>query len=138
MIGWAVPAVVVVGALWWLRTGYVVVVVRGPSMRPTYRQGERVLLRRTTAGNVQRGQVVVVTGVSDGGAWLLKRAVAIPGDPVPRDRVPALRDVEGDTVPVGRLVLVGDNPDQSLDSRHFGYVAADRLVGVVVRRLSLR
>lgn len=97
-----------------------------------------MILDEPSAGGVRRGQVVVVTGASGGGAWLLKRAVAIPGDPVPRDRVPALREVEGDTVPVGRLVLIGDNPDQSLDSRHFGYVAADRLVGVVVRRLSLR
>ena len=73
-----IPAIVVAGVLWWLRTGYVVVLVRGPSMRPTYRQGERVLLRRTTAGKLRRGQVVVVTGVSEDGAWLLKRAVAIP------------------------------------------------------------
>jgi type IV secretory pathway protease TraF len=38
-------------------------------------------------------------------------------------------------VPPGRFLVLGDNPGLSLDSRHFGYVAQDRVVGVAVRSL---
>jgi hypothetical protein len=33
-------------------------------------------------------------------------------------------------------VLLGDNPDWSNDSRQMGYFPAERLLGVVVRRIS--
>ncbi|MCQ0009633.1 S26 family signal peptidase [Actinomadura madurae] len=39
------------------------------------------------------------------------------------------------TVPDGRLLVLGDNPDRSLDSRHYGYLSGDGVLGVVVRRL---
>jgi signal peptidase I len=68
-------------------------------------------------------------------SWLLKRVVAVPGDPVPRGRCPALRHVPELLVPQGCLVVLGDNPPASLDSRQFGYVPGERLLGVVVRSL---
>jgi signal peptidase I len=36
-------------------------------------------------------------------------------------------------VPAGSLVVLGDNADESYDSRHFGYVRASSVLGVVVR-----
>ncbi|WP_406288715.1 S26 family signal peptidase [Embleya sp. NBC_00896] len=38
-------------------------------------------------------------------------------------------------VPAGTLLLLGDNAAWSLDSRHFGCVPADRVLGRVVRYL---
>ncbi|MEU5725857.1 S26 family signal peptidase [Micromonospora sp. NPDC047738] len=38
-------------------------------------------------------------------------------------------------MPYGRVVVLGDNPRRSLDSRQSGYVTTDRLLGVVLRRL---
>jgi signal peptidase I len=69
-------------------------------------------------------------------AWVIKRPVARPGDPVPRTGFPALARTRDTVVPPGRLVVVGDNPCRSWDSRQLGYVASDRVRGVVVRSLA--
>jgi signal peptidase I len=68
--------------------------------------------------------------------WMIKRAVAVPGETVPPDSVPA--DVEGSEgrVPDGMLVLLGDNRKDSFDSRQVGYFPSDRVLGVAVRRLA--
>ena len=125
----------------------VMVTVRGHSMEPTFREGDRVLVRRDRAP--EPGQVVVIgqprhrrstepltqdgeASEATAGFWIIKRVVAVPGDPVPRDRIPALADVPEDRVPPGRLVLLGDNPQASIDSRQTGYFPLDRLLGVLV------
>ncbi|MGY5135839.1 signal peptidase I [Streptomyces nigrescens] len=147
----------------------VVVTVRGVSMAPAYRDGDRVLVRRTARPT--RGQVLVVerpavhtqwpSGPLPAGAgaravgrrqWLIKRLAALPGDPVPvsaspmaRPRPPRVAEPGLSTsslarpgpprVPAGSLVLLGDNPQHSVDSRHFGFYPADRVLGTVVRPL---
>ncbi|MEW1848142.1 S26 family signal peptidase, partial [Nonomuraea angiospora] len=61
MIFVAVAALVaaLVSVLWALRRRYLVVTVRGYSMRPSYLPGDRVLVRRVVAAKVRRGQAVV-------------------------------------------------------------------------------
>jgi signal peptidase I len=135
MIGIGLAAgATVVGTLLRLRRTYVVITVNGDSMSPTYRPGDRVLVRRARV--VRRGQCVVFAEEPTGPPhdWVLKRVAAAPGDSVPRD-LPALRAVTGARVPAGHLVVLGDNPAQSYDSRHHGYVTLERLLGVVSRRL---
>jgi signal peptidase I len=113
-----------------LRTGYVAVRVDGVSMEPTLRPGDRVLVRRMRPHRLRRGQVVVFAHPGGDTPYLVKRAVALPGDPVP-----PLPGLAGSRVPAGSLVVLGDNPHASFDSRQAGYFAADTLLGVVVRRL---
>ena len=120
---WALLGAVVLAVL---RRRYVLVDVTGVSMLPTLRPGDRVLVRRTRLGSVRRGQLVVVAPPrhSPGDPpWLVKRAVALPGDP--------FLDAP---VPPGRLAVVGDNRDHSVDSRRTGTLPASALLGVVVRR----
>ena len=112
-----------------------VVTVRGGSMEPTFRSGDRVLARRARLGAVRVGDVIIIGAQeSPGSTWLIKRAAAIPGDPVPRDRFAALAQVDGTAVPEGKLVILGDNP-RSADSRLHGYYDGNLLAGVVVRKL---
>jgi hypothetical protein len=60
------------------------------------------------------GQVVVVAAGRpvgrpglDNPLWMIKRLAAVPGDPVSRPHVPALRDVPEDTAPEACLVVLG-------------------------------
>ena len=137
-----------------------VVTVRGSSMEPTYRPGDRVLARRAGLTEVQVGDVVII-GVREpaeperqgsewpgpdfgdstlrvpGAEWIIKRATALPGDPVPREAFAALAQVPETAVPEGKLVVLGDGP-HSADSQIHGYYDGDRLAGVVLRKLSRR
>ncbi|GAA2274988.1 S26 family signal peptidase [Nonomuraea roseoviolacea subsp. roseoviolacea] len=125
------------------RGGTVVLTVSGASMEPTLRAGDRVRVRRSPGAVPQRGDVVVVEepgpcrpGEGRDGAmarWVVKRVAAVAGDPEP-PYLPAWDRQPSGLVPRGRLVLLGDNPAGSRDSRHYGTVRADQVLGVVVRR----
>lgn len=134
--------------LWTLHRRYAVVDVRGASMEPTLRHGDRVLVRRVRDGGVRAGDIVVIErfapddqpryrrpGRSQRRVWVVKRAAAVAGDPVPGSVAHAAGVAPGTAVPAGRLVVLGDNPAHSTDSRVWGYLPADRLLGVVRRRL---
>ncbi|MEO3747703.1 S26 family signal peptidase [Plantactinospora sp. B5E13] len=150
----AVVAVVAGAALGGLlvrvRRCWVLVTVDGRSMVPTLEPGDRVLVRRVLPSAVRTGQVVVVEeplggswdtpplaeGVAPGPErrWIVKRAVAGPGDPVPATPMPPGGSALS-RVPPGRFVLLGDNRPDSCDSRDFGFVPGDRILGSVRRVL---
>ena len=130
-----------------LRRRVVVVSIIGDSMVPTFGSGDRVLVVRSRPERLRVGDVIVLAPhaaaarplpgglVVESGAdagWLIKRVAAMPGDQVPgpvRSRVP------GALVGPERLVVLGDNPQVSYDSRQAGAIAFDRVVGRVARRL---
>ncbi|MFF5209763.1 S26 family signal peptidase [Streptosporangium sp. NPDC000396] len=146
-MGWLLLPAVLAGvfatAFWWMRR-FVVATVSGPSMESAYSDGDQVLARPVAPRRIRAGQVVVVLpeyeGVPrrrrQGRQLLIKRVAAVPGDPVPGGLGPALAEAAGSPVPDGRLVLLGDNPEHSVDSRQEGFVDIDRVRGVVIRRLS--
>ena len=117
-------------AVLWLRSRLLVVTVHGVSMAPTYRSGDRLLVWRARLPRVRRNAVVVVTQAGRPDQLTVKRAVAVPGDPVP-EGMPQPEAV----VPPGHLIVVGDNAAHSYDSRRTGYYTAGSLVGVVLRSL---
>lgn len=137
---WVALALVsaVAGWLLVLRSRLLVVTVHGVSMEPTYHSGDRLLVRRARLDRVRAGQVVVVQVEASSpddptGGRLVKRAVAVPGDPVP-PQIP----VPGPRVPVDSLLVLGDNLARSNDSRRLGYLPADALIGVVLRPIGSR
>ena len=118
----------------WLRTRFLIAAVRGPSMLPTYHDGDRLIAHRRSTPPL-RGDVVVFrnphrSGVpgSSQGPLLIKRVVSEPGDPAP-----AGMDVT--VVPEGHVAVLGDNSEQSLDSRQLGFIPLRNVVATVVRKL---
>lgn len=114
--------------------------VDGGSMAPALHSGDRVLVRRTR--KVRRGQVALLgyppvpSGTDTTGQFLLKRVVAVSGDRLDeRWAAPDVAGIGGQVVPPGCAVVLGDNRPSSWDSRHYGFVPAERLVGVVLRKL---
>lgn len=129
-LGFFLGAVALIGYL--LRRRLLVITVEGVSMEPTYHAGDRLLVRRANLSAVRRGAVVVFATLAGAPPTdpplMVKRAVAIPGDPVPPG-VP----VPDRLVPAGHLVVLGDNAAHSADSRTNGFLQAADIVGVVVR-----
>jgi signal peptidase I len=131
-----------------LRQRFAVVTVTGDSMFPALLPGDRVLIWRIRPGRRHRGQVVVAERPGAGGVWakpprgpvgrrewMIKRLAAVPGDSRPTDSLPATASPAGRLVPPGKFVVLGDNPAWSHDSRQFGYVPAERLLGIMVCRI---
>jgi signal peptidase I len=121
--GAAAAAFVALGVLVWLArrsarpplTPISRYVVEGPSMLPAYRPGERLLVNRLAY--VRRspvaGDVVVIRDPERRGRLLLKRVGAAPD---------------------GAVYVLGDNAEESRDSRHFGAVPRGAVVGKAWRR----
>jgi signal peptidase I len=88
--------------------------VHGDSMRPAYRPGDRLLVvRRIPGRSAPPGAVVAVRDPRVPGRVLIKRVEAWTASGV---------------------WVRGDNEAHSTDSRHFGALPHDRVLGTVVRR----
>jgi signal peptidase I len=112
--------------------------VAGDSMRPTLHDGDRILTNRLAYGlrlplvgtwllrwsAPRRGDVVVLLSPING-RRLVKRITGVPGDILGAGEVPP-----------GRYFVTGDGP-RSLDSRAFGCVSRERILGRVVGFFSL-
>src|SRR6478752_5761559 len=89
------------------------VAVHGDSMRPLLEPGDRLLVAWLPWRRPRAGDVVAVVDPRDGGRVLVKRVAGV--------------DAEGVTV-------LGDNVGASTDSRTFGAVAPDLVLGRALYR----
>ena len=140
-LGVAALVLATAGALAAARRALLLVTVSGCSMEPTYRHGDRVLIRRGSVLPPAGAPVVCRVPAQAGPAraagrpeFVLKRLAARPGDLVPDEVRAATGTRHGDHVPPGRVVLIGDNP-RSYDSRSYGFASTDDVLGAVVTRL---
>lgn len=93
--------------------------VSGRSMEPALTEGDRLLALRLWAPLLRLRP----------GALVLARSPAVPGLEVIK-RIAAIDRVQGRIA----YVLLGDNPFESTDSRHFGSVPASSITGRVLYR----
>ena len=120
--------VTVWGITHWLAAPFA---VAGPSMQPTLQEGDRVLVDLTSLKRrvPQAGEIVVLSGPE--GEILVKR---IAREPYPgKDSYPpAALPLDSPLEPT--FVVLGDNPDESRDSRAFGRVPRHCIRGRVCWR----
>lgn len=134
-----------------------VITVRGSSMRPALRNGQKILVERVLyrlqLEPLQRGDIIVFPYPADPKVLLVKRIIGLPGDMVAiRDGLVYLNGeplyepyvagrMLGDygpcQVPVGKVFVLGDNRNDSIDSRDpdVGCVSVRKVVGRAVLRI---
>jgi signal peptidase I len=126
---------------------YSVVRVFGESMLPAVKPGDRLVIHRTRYSRLHVGMIAVVCPPGDGESrrrtlrltgepfsLAVKRVCAIAGDEVPAAMRVAARGM--DTVPPRMLLVSADNPLGN-DSRQWGLVGEDRVLGAMVRNLGV-
>ena len=131
------------------QTLFFTVRVDGSSMNPILQNGNVVGVNRLA--EIQRGSIVVAQTQS--GTSIVKRVIALPGETVwsvqgrvyisgPHGNLTLTedyvlpenaggQDVPRTEVPSGNVFLLGDNRAVSLDSRSFGPVPIENVMGVV-------
>lgn len=135
-------------------------VVVGASMEPTLYTGERLLVERVTPAlkKLKRGHVIIFKPPGNRSIDYVKRIVGLPGETLvikdcrvylevgPNNEIKLDEDylrvgtctvaTEGTrvTVPKDSFFVMGDNRNQSADSRFFGFLPFNRVEGKVVVR----
>jgi signal peptidase I len=110
------------------------VVVQGESMEPTFTHGQRLWVTEAywLFGGLKANDVVLVRSPEDGDV-LIKRVYRLPGQELDWD-APTLQQVGNRRfVPANAIIIVGDNPEVSVDSRDFGPVPLNHVIGKVLQ-----
>jgi signal peptidase I len=121
--------------------------IQGPSMQPNLHYDQRVVVEKVTyrlAHGPRRGEVVILDLPGEE-SLLIKRAVALPGETVevrsgqvlingqPLEESWTIQlgglDYAPTLVPPLHVFVLGDNRPSSRDSRYFGPVLVDHIVG---------
>ena len=121
--------------------------VSGHSMRPTFHNGDRVLVSKLAYdfGSPKTGEIIVFQSpVIPSEDWI-KRVIGVPGDtvsirhnkvyingklyPEPFLKYRSSENYGPVKVPKGSLFVLGDNRPDSYDSRYFGFLKENRVVG---------
>ena len=127
--------------------------VIGPSMQPALHTGERVLINKLSYrfGKLpQRGDIIVLDPPDKSGSMdYIKRIIGLPGESVelrggatyihaaggvyelqePYVQVPSTQNYIGDVIPPGQYFVMGDNRNNSNDSRGGWTVPLRDIVG---------
>ena len=152
----ALKFIIIIFALLFLMV-YVVSVTQvvGDSMSDTLTDGEVLLLNKAKYRffDVERGDVIAFS--YEDTKYLIKRVIGLPGDNVsirdnkvyingeyyPEDYVTKyddkdfdLQEIGYDEVPEGMYFVLGDNRNNSLDSRKIGLIKKEDIIGKVTLR----
>ncbi|NPC92114.1 signal peptidase I [Bacillus sp. WMMC1349] len=138
--------------------------VEGVSMNPTFQEGNKLLINKFAHHfkTVSRFDILLFKGPEK--SVFIKRVIGLPGETVKYEddqlyingrpvKEPYLDDLKSVTagdltgdftlkeitgeekVPENQYFVLGDNRIHSNDSRHFGFVSEDDIVGIVTERI---
>ena len=121
--------------------------VLGQSMEPNLHTAQRLVVEKVTyrLHGPRRGDIVVIDLPEAGPELLIKRVIGLPGDTIsgkggqvfidgepldePYVTSPGGRDIPEQVVPPLHVFVMGDNRQFSNDSRNFGFVPIDNIIG---------
>ncbi len=121
--------------------------VEGISMEPTLHTGQQLVIEKISYyfDKPALGDIVVIKLERDYNPYLVKRVIATEGDEVKiqnghlyvngvmqkEERVTSINneDYPKTIIPKGHLFVLGDNREASNDSRYFGTIPIENLVG---------
>lgn len=124
--------------------------VDGPSMEPNFVHNNYVVVNKIAYlySDIERGDVIVFPFPDNQEEDFIKRIIGLPGDIVavrngqvyvndqlieePYIITPHVRDYEGVTVPEGTVFVMGDNRNNSSDSRAWGTLNIEDIIGKAV------
>lgn len=126
-------------------------IVEGLSMNDTLDEGQRVINLRNNE-DVSHGDIVITKPEAMNGQRVVKRLIAMSGDTITFENNEVylngekleedyvkdgyVEALDGSfTVPEDHVWVMGDNRNNSIDSRHIGFVSMDEVEGRVIMSL---
>lgn len=130
--------------------------ITGDSMYPTLKNGERIVVEKVTykSREPERGEIIVFRSLQNDRIFLIKRVIGITGDLIQTndaddvvvtssastetflggnfgkvDSLGVLDEYSQQPIPNGFIAVMGDNRKESYDSRMFGLVPLENVVG---------
>lgn len=121
--------------------------IEGQSMEPNFHHGQYLLVNKLAyrLGEYKRGDVIVFHYPNNPAQDYIKRVIGLPGDTVefrdgnlfvngvtvdePYDQVPIARNIPAQTVAPGFLYVLGDNRPASSDTRTWGQLSQEFVIG---------
>jgi len=125
-------------------------IVVGASMEPSFKEGQRLLTNKVVYKfyEPERGDVIVFHPTNNRRADYIKRIIALPGEsveikqgtvyiheedgnilPLDEPYEPPSRDFRGDIIPEDEYFVLGDNRNNSNDSRNGWTVLRQNIIG---------
>ena len=121
--------------------------IEGQSMEPNFQHGQYLLVNKLAyrLGEYRRGDVIVFHYPNNPSQDYIKRVIGLPGDTVefrdgvllvngatveePYDQVQIARNIAAQTVAPGFLYVLGDNRPASSDTRTWGQLSQEFVIG---------
>lgn len=130
--------------------------IMGPSMKPTLNDGDIVLLNKFQYHlfSVKRNQIVALN--YEDTKYMVKRIIGLPGEKIEyKDNTLyindkpyeeeflkdvktndfSIKDLGYDVIPEDMYLVLGDNREDSMDSRDFGLISKEDIIGKVSIRI---
>ena len=140
------PLAIAIGLAAAARAAVHIYAIPSRSMAPTLEAGDQIVVTRYVRSRPERGHVIVFREPAGGEELIVKRVIGVPGDLVDSRlgrvrigghtlaepyvlRTAASGAISPQVIPADSYYVLGDNRDDSVDSRSWGVVPRQHVVG---------